>query len=238
MTDATPDDKSSVQSPFALRLTLDHLALGPHYPPSDISAEIGRISIAAARADEEFVRLVEVMNCGPLEDRNTWLMKSSGDLRGECRRRIEELFEGELRVEAEATINRMYSALRRRHAVLHTIWTLRGKDAMTPVSDIVSAATEPDPERSLRMLATREIASPDWQTLHPKSRGPGPATLDQLQVSRNELEEAGRDLRNLSFILASALYVGTPPGARSRFVHHVSFETGEQRWERQEITPN
>lgn len=39
-------------------------ALGPDYPPVAISAEIGRVAIAAARVDQEYALLLRALHGG------------------------------------------------------------------------------------------------------------------------------------------------------------------------------
>jgi len=49
---------------------------------------------------------------------------------------------------------------------------------------------------------------------HPKTHGAGPQSLTELRPIRADLERAQEDLQSLRFKLASALFLGMPPGTR------------------------
>ncbi len=50
--------------------------------------------------------------------------------------------------------------------------------------------------------------------MHPRTGGPGPASVAELRGIRRELEQANDGLTELRYRLASALYAGKPSGAR------------------------
>lgn len=97
---------------------------------------------------------------------------------------------------------------------MHTVWTLSGPDALTSVPDVLAALRTEDPDASLSALVGRDVESNGWQTLHPRSGTPGPASMVELRDIRRALENAQGRLEELRFELASALYCGRPTGAR------------------------
>lgn len=97
---------------------------------------------------------------------------------------------------------------------MHTVWTLTGPDAVTPAADLVAALESSDPDVALAALVGCDVDSEGWRTVHPRTGGPGPASVAELRGIRRELEHAKDSLTNLRFRLASALYAGKPPGAR------------------------
>ncbi len=97
---------------------------------------------------------------------------------------------------------------------MHSVWTLTGGDAVTPADDLVAALESSDPDAALAALVGRDVDSEDWRTVHPRTGGPGPASVAELRRIRRELERANDGLTELRFHLASALYAGKPLGAR------------------------
>lgn len=199
-----------------LNVALTTVALGPDYPATAISAEIGRVAIAAARVDEEYALLLSALHAGR---RNDWDFEklrrgSSRWLRDTSLDRLKELFEEELLEHARDTVQAAYTALDHRHVAMHSVWTLTGADAMTPVPDLVAALESPDPDAALAALVGRDLDSEGWRTVHPRTGAPGPGSLAELRGIRGDLEHAQDRLTQLRFRLASALYVGKPSGAR------------------------
>ena len=138
--------------------------------------------------------------------------------------RLDELFEGQLASDARIAVQDAYDALNRRHAVMHTVWTLEGPDAMTSGAELVAALESTDPDSALSTLVGRDVDSDDWQTLHPSSGSAGPASVVELRDIRRTLEAAQKRLTDLRFGLASALYCGRPAGA----IRVLNPETGEE----------
>lgn len=99
-------------------------------------------------------------------------------------------------------------------AVMHTVWTLTGPDAMIPVPDLVAALENSDPDAALSALTGRDVESEGWRAAHLRSTGLWPASLVELRSIRRELEVVQSRLEILRFKLASALYCGRPAGAR------------------------
>ena len=85
--------------------------------------------------------------------------RSSAWLRDKSMGRVDELFEGELLQNAQAVVQAAYIALDRRHVAMHTVWTLTGQDAVTPVDDLVAALESPDPDAALAALVGRDVES-------------------------------------------------------------------------------
>ena len=198
---------------FEVRLS--HVALGPDYPPALVSAEIGRVAVAAARVDQELALLLQALHAGRRSD---WKFdelrrKPSSRLKDLALQRVEEFFEGPMLKDSTASIEAAWSALDHRHVVMHTVWTLRGPDAMTPVAEVLAALEAPDPDAALAELKGRDVDSEDWETAHPRSGGPGLKSITELREVRKQLEQAQRWLEERRFTLASALYCGTPVGA-------------------------
>lgn len=199
-----------------LHFELSSAALGHDYPATAISAEIGRVAIAAARVDQEYALLLSALHAGRRADwdfedlrrrRSAWLRETS-------LHRVRELFEEQLLEQAHDVVRAAYSALDQRHVAMHSVWTLTGPDAMTSVPDLVAALGSPDPDAALAALVGRDVDSDDWRAVQPRTGGPGPNSVVQLRSIRRELEHAQDSLFELRLRLASALYVGKPTGAR------------------------
>jgi len=81
-----------------LRFELSGLALGPDYPATAISAEIGRVAIAAARVDQESALLLSGLHAGERADWDFEDLRRRGSawLRDKSLDRVDELFEGQL----------------------------------------------------------------------------------------------------------------------------------------------
>lgn len=59
-----PADAGQTEVVGELQVTLSAVALGPDYPPTAISAEIGRVAVAAARVDQEYALLLHALHSG------------------------------------------------------------------------------------------------------------------------------------------------------------------------------
>ena len=208
-----------------LRFELSGFALGPDYPATTISAEIGRVAIAAARVDQEYALLLSGLHAG---ERADWDFRdlrrhSSARLCDKLVDRIKELFEGQLLEHAHFVVQTAYAALDHRHVAMHSVWTLTGPGAMTPAVDLIAALENSAPDAALAALVGCDVDSEGWSIVHPRTGGPGPASVAELRGIRHELEKAKESLTELRFRLASALYIGKPPGAREV----VHLDTGE-----------
>jgi hypothetical protein len=56
--------------------------------------------------------------------------------------------------------------------------------------------------------------SAKYTTLHPRGGGPGPQEIAELDQIRVDLEDSKNILEGLRFVLASALFAGSPAGAK------------------------
>jgi hypothetical protein len=214
----TQPETESVESESVgvLRVPLGGVALGPDYPATAISAEIGRVTIAAARVDREYALLLSGLHAGKRTDWDFEVLRrrSSGWLRDKSLGRVEELFQGQLLVQGRDVVQAAYTALDHRHIAIHAVWTLTGPDAMTRVPDLVTALESPDPDAALAAFVGRDVDSEAWRAVHARTGGPGPDSVAELRGIRRELEHAHNRLTDLRFQLARALYAGKPHGAR------------------------
>jgi len=150
--------------------------------------------------------------------------RSSAWLRDKSVDRVKELFEGQLLEHAHAVVQTADAALDHRHVAMHSVWTLTGPDAIAPAVEVISALESSDPDAALAALVGCDVDSEGWSSVHPRTGGPGPASVAELRGIRRELEQAKESLTELRFRLASALYAGKPLGAR-QVVHP---DTGER----------
>ena len=93
----------------------------PLYPPIEIVAEIGRITVAAARVDRQLALvLLAIKYSDNLDD---LLKKNSSDLHKILKSKIAELFEGQLLAWATENLDLVRAHIEARHAIAHSIWT-------------------------------------------------------------------------------------------------------------------
>ncbi len=196
-----------------LNVQLTSVALGPDYPATAVSAEIGRMAIAAARVDEEYALLLSALHAGRRTDWDFEKLRrgSSRWLRDTSLDRVEELFEEELLEHARDTVQAAYMALDHRHVAMHSVWTLTGPDAMTPVPDLVAALESPDPDATLAALVGRDLDSEGWQTMHPRTGAAGPGSLAELRRIRGELEHAGTASQGCASVSEALSTSESPP---------------------------
>lgn len=185
------------------------------YPPEDVLAELGRIGIAGARVEERFAFvLLALHHPAPVEE----LLKLPGKrLCDELRKRIDELYSGELSQTARALVDQAQQHLWGRHAALHSVWRV--------------ARRQFGPYPAGSELATRmgsgpgvDPFQPELHAFHPRTGDPGPETVEELRAIRLDLEAATDTLEHLRVVLASALFAGTPPGARQVLPIPAPFE--------------
>jgi hypothetical protein len=178
------------------------------YPSSDILAEIGRVTIAAARVDRQLALVLLALKHEA--EWNTLLTWPSSRLRKELDQMLVRHFEGGLLRQSKDGLAHVGQFLEDRHSASHSIWSLKGLAALTSVAHL-ARATSPE---ELHQLLERDVAASAWMTLHPKNDAPGPQSIDDLQQIRRYLEESEDFLEGLRFRLASALFLGKPPGAK------------------------
>lgn len=203
-----PLDRSQEPQPLSMTFHLSHLVVGHAYPATEVCAEIGRVTVAAARVDRAFALvLLAVQPPEPFDALLTW---SSLLLRKELHRHLLLLFDEPLLSNALAIIDSAYAAIQQRHAVAHTVWTLEGRAAAVSVDEL-SRATTPE---ELDALMRRDVPSEGWRTLHPKAQGPAPTLTSEIGAIRARLEDSNLSLRVEAQTLASALFAGKPRGAK------------------------
>jgi hypothetical protein len=192
----------------SLHFQLSAVAAGHAYPPPEVSAEIGRIAIAATRVDRELaLNLQAIRHPDAFDVLLTW---STRRLIDALRSRLNDLFEGPLMEAALRTVEAAATALNERGRVMHSVWDLRGAAGMISVSDLAEARSEEAMDRLLR----RDVESPDWATHQPREQGPSAKSVHELEPIRARLETSQEGLQRLRFTLASALFAGKPAGAR------------------------
>jgi hypothetical protein len=111
------DDRSESGS----RFDWTQVRWSPLYPPTEILAEMGRVSVAAARVDRQLA--LALLAIKHPEDFDELLKKNSSVLLKALNRRTEELFEGQLLSWALGNIEEVRKRIEARHAVAHSIWT-------------------------------------------------------------------------------------------------------------------
>jgi hypothetical protein len=181
---------------------------GPLYPPSEILAEVGRVTIAAARVDRQLALvLLAVKHSNEFEE---LLKMNSSNLCSALMDKLNVLFEGDLHSWARSNLTQVQKMIEARHSVAHSIWTPSQESELFSVQLLVGIESQ----QQIDELLLKRGASAVWTTLHPKKGGPGPQTLVELETVRANLEAAAEWLEQLRFTLASALFAGKPPGAR------------------------
>lgn len=143
---------------------------------------------ASARADWDF----EDLRRRP----SAWLRDKALD-------RVKQLFDGQLLQQARDVVQGAYTALDHRHVAMHSVWTLTGPEAMTPVPDLVAALESADPDAALAALAGRDVDSAGWRTVHPRTGGPAPDSVAELRGIRRDLEDAQARLTDMRLLLAA-----------------------------------
>lgn len=189
----------------------------PLYPSPDILAEMGRITIAAARVDRQLALVLLAVKYS--KDFHALLKKNSSELLGALKTRLSELFEGSLFEPTATNLDEVQRIIEVRHAVAHSIWSPGQDNELLSVELILGIRSQEEVDR----LLLERGSSAAWTTLHPKTGASGPQTLEQLQKARKNLEDAAEWLEGLRFTLASALFAGKPKGAR-RVLHPRDFQ--------------
>jgi hypothetical protein len=178
------------------------------YPPPEILAEMGRVTIAAARLDFQLALvLLAIKHSKHFE---TLFKKNSGELYKALKLRLAKLFESRLLEWSTENLEEVRRRIEIRHVVTHSIWTLDDLRDLIGVERLVGIRSQ---EELDSLLAERGVSA-NWKALHPKTGVHGPQTLNDLEKARKDLEEAAEWLKRVRFTLASALFAGKPPGAR------------------------
>jgi hypothetical protein len=200
----TEESRQEGESGFDLR----NARIGDMYPPDDTAAEIGRVTIAAARVDRQLALILLAIkyseNLGELQ---TW---SSSKLCKVIRQQLKRLFEGPLLEDALTGLRTVQQCLEERHGVAHSIWDPDMRDAAFKVEVLSSLSSQEQLDELLRQRGSEAR----WNTHHPRTSAPGPQEISDLVRIRMNLEACKNFLDRLRYALASALFAGSPPGAK------------------------
>jgi hypothetical protein len=182
--------------------------LGDMYPPHETVAEIGRVTIAAARVDRQLALILLAIKYS--EDSGELQTWSSSRLCKVIKQELERLFEGALLEEALTGINTVRQYLEQRHTVVHSIWDPDMRDASFKVEVLSSLESQEQLDELLRQRGSEAR----WNTHHPRTSAPGPQDISELVQIRMNLETSKYFLDKLRYVLASALFAGSPAGAK------------------------
>lgn len=203
------DDNEERGKGFDLR----QARLPDFYPADDVLAEMGRVAIAATRVDSQLALLLlavkypEPGNPESLDVLRTW---PTGRLAQQARKILKRRFEGHMLDVALATVNCAAERQDKRHAVLHSLWTPEPRDTSFKVGILAGLESQAE----LDELVRERGRSAKYATLHPRGGGPGPQAIAELDQIRADLEDSKNTLERLRFVLASALFAGSPAGAK------------------------
>jgi hypothetical protein len=183
--------------------------LGDFYPADDVLAEIGRVTMAAARVDRQLALILVAVRYGePFDVLLTWQSKP---LVKEIRKELRRLYEGDLLALALAAVDDAARRLEKRHAVVHSLWEPDPADTMFKVQVLAGLSSQAE----LDELVRERGRTTRYQTRHPRSGDPGPQETAELEQIRTDLEDSKYALDRLRYTLASALFAGSPAGART-----------------------
>jgi hypothetical protein len=183
------------------------------YPADDVLAEIGRVTMAASRVDRQLAMILvaikypEPEKPEPFDVLLTW---RSSRLHKQARKELERRFEGNLLAGALAAVDTAASRLDNRHAVVHSLWEPHPHDTTFKVDILGGLASQSE----LDELVRERGRTARYQTRHPRGGGPGPQEVAELEQIRAALEDSKYALDRLRYVLASALFAGSPAGAR------------------------
>ena len=119
-------------------------------------------------------------------------------------------FEGDLLDTALAAVDCAADRQEKRHACLHSLWMPEPRDTSFKVGILAGL----DSQDELDELVRERGKSAKYTTLHPRSGGSGPQEIAELDQIRADLEDSKNTLERLRFVLASALFAGSPAGAK------------------------
>jgi hypothetical protein len=183
------------------------------YPPDDVLAEMGRVAIAATRVDSQLALLLlavkypEPENPESLDVLRTW---PTSRLAQQARSVLKRRFEGHMLEVALAAVDCAVERQEKRHAVLHNLWTPEPRDTSFKVNILMGLVSQAE----LDDLVRERGRAARYTTLHPRGGGPGPQEIAELDQIRVDLEDSKNTLEQLRFVLASALFAGSPAGAK------------------------
>jgi hypothetical protein len=192
---------------------LGRARLPDFYPTDDVLAEMGRVAIAAARVDSQLALLLLAVKYPEPENPESLdvLLKwPTSRLAEQAQRILKRRFEGHLLDVALAAVNCAAERQDQRHVVLHSLWTPEPPDTLFKVGILAGLASQDELDElvQVRGRAAR------YTTLHPRENSPGPQEIVELDQIRADLEDSKSTLEQLRFVLASALFSGSPAGAK------------------------
>ena len=174
---------------------------------------MGRVAIAATRVDSQLALLLlavkypEPENPESLDVLRTW---PTSRLAQQARNVLKRRFEGHMLDVALAAVDCAVERQEKRHAVLHNLWTPEPRDTSFKVNILMGLGSQAE----LDDLVRERGRAARYTTLHPRGGSPGPQEIAELDQIRADLEDSKNTLEQLRFVLASALFAGSPAGAK------------------------
>ena len=182
------------------------------YPTDDVLAEMGRVAIAATRVDSQLALLllaVKYPEPANPESLDVLRKRPTSRLAQQARNVLKRRFEGLLLDVALAAVDCAAERQEKRHAVLHNLWMPEPGYTAFKVHFLTGLGSQAE----LDDLVRERGRAARYTTLHPRGGGPGPQEITELDQIRADLEDSKNALERLRFVLASALFAGSPAGA-------------------------
>jgi hypothetical protein len=123
---------------------------------------------------------------------------------------LKRRFEGHMLDVALAAVDCAAERQDKRHVVLHSLWTPEPPDTLFKVGILAGLASQDELDELVRARGR----AAKYTTLHPRGGSPGPQEIAELDQIRAHLEDSKNTLEQLRFVLASALFSGSPTGAK------------------------
>lgn len=183
------------------------------YPDDDVLVEIGRVAIAATRVDRQLALVLSAVKFPEPEEPmalDVLLRWSTSQLIRQARKELKRRFEGDLLKAALAVVDSAAERQERRHAVLHSLWTPEPRSTSFKVEVLAGLRSQAE----LDELVRERGKAVRYETRHPRGGGPGPQEMAELNQIRADLEDSKYTLDSLRYMLASALFAGSPAGAK------------------------
>jgi hypothetical protein len=180
------------------------------YPGPDLLQEVGRVTIAGSRLDVQMAFLWHHLDRSKAEME---ARRASGRVQCKAVRRLaEERLTGRMQKDVLAAVDVAEASRRRRNAIVHQSWLLRGPDATRPVGEWLALPVE-DRATYIEEWERGSKPSEDWLRVPHDSIEVTPAqALDELRRVERALAGATNLVENLTFQVASSRGTGSPPG--------------------------
>jgi hypothetical protein len=186
------------------------------YPGPDLLQEVGRVTIAGARLDIQMGFLWHHLDLTKPED-EARAARGFDQCRA-VRRLARERLIDEMQQQVLAAVDAAEDARKRRNAIVHQDWLLRGPDAARPVAELLAVAAE-DRDAYVEAWERESKSSEDWLRVAHNTTAVEPAqALDDLRQVERALAAATGTVWMLTFRVASSRGSGSPPG----YVHPKS----------------